>query len=185
MITYDKHEVREKLTQNDIFELLTEWGGDPSIETWGILSTTICHNPPGEGSRKLYYYANTDLFTCYTGGCEEHTFDIFQLFQKVAHIQWNKEYDLNDAVRYIAIKFGIAGYADLSEQDTLIDWKTFDSYERIKDLELKDYHAELKEYDMTVLKNLNYTVRIKPWEDEGITREVMQNAVIGYFPPTA
>ena len=58
MVTYNKHEVREKLTLNDIYELLTEWGGEPEWTSWGILCSTICHNPPGEGSRKLYYYKN-------------------------------------------------------------------------------------------------------------------------------
>ena len=184
MAVYDKHEIRKNLSQNDIFELLTEWGGEPSFESWGILSTTICHNPPGEGSRKLYYYTNTDLFTCYTGGCDEHSFDIFQLFQKIARIQWNKEYDLNEAVRYIAIKFGLSGYIDLDEKDSLTDWKTFDVYDRINNLEIKDYHVELKPYDINILLNLNYQVKIKPWLDEGINQEAMKNALIGYFPPT-
>ena len=106
MVTYVKSEVREKLQLENIFELLQEWGGDPEYTDFGILSTTICHNPPGEGSRKLYYYSNTDLFQCYTG-CG--SFDIFELLIKIAKIQWDKEYDLNDAVRYIAIKYGLAG----------------------------------------------------------------------------
>ena len=91
------------------------------------MSHTICHNEPGEGSRKLYYYSNTGLFQCYTG-CG--SFDPFELVVKVAAIQWGKDYDLNDAVRYIAIKFGLAGEAQL-EDDSLIDWKTFNSYERL------------------------------------------------------
>lgn len=185
MVTYNKHEVREKLTTNDIYELLMEWGGEPSYTDFGIISQTICHNPPGVGSRKLYYYRNTDLFTCYTGGCAERNFDIFQLLMKVAHIQWNKEYDLNDAVRYIAIRFGLAGESDFDDSEDLIDWKTFDSYDRIQKLEIKDYHIELKEYDSYILNNLNYKVCIKPWEDEGINREAIQQAHIGYFPPTA
>lgn len=184
MTTYDKKEIRSKLSLNDIYELLIEWGGEPEWTSWGIISSTICHNPPGEGSRKLYYYKNTDLFTCYTG-CPEKSFDVFELLIKVAAIQWQKDYDLNTAVRYIAIKFGIAGYSELIEEDTLIDWKTFDAYDRIQDLEIKDYHAELKPYDINILKNLNYKVRIKPWEDEHITREVIQYNMIGYFPPTA
>lgn len=183
MITYDKKEVRNKLIIDNIFELLSEWGGEPQYTDFGIISSTICHNPPGEGSRKLYYYKNTDLFICYSGGCG--SFDIFQLLIKVARIQWNKEYDLNAAVRYIAIKFGLAGYSELNEEDTLIDWKTFDSYDRLQDFEVKDYHITLKPYDMTILTRLNYQVRIKPWEDEGISREAMRNALIGYFPPTA
>ena len=182
MITYNKHEIREKLNIDDIYSLLEEWRGEPAYTDFGIVCQTICHNPPGEGSRKLYYYSNTDLFQCYTG-CG--SFDIFELLMKVAHIQWGKEYDLNDAVRYIAIKFGIAGYAEDLEEDSLLDWQVFDAYDRITDLEVKDYHVELKQYDSSILDRLNYNIRIKPWEDEGISREAMRNARIGFFPPTA
>ena len=182
MITYNKHEVREKLHIDDIFGLLEEWGGEPTYTEFGIICQTICHNPPGEGSRKLYYYSNTDLFQCYTG-CGN--FDIFQLLMKVARIQWNKDYDLNDAVRYIAIKFGLAGYAEDVEKDSLLDWQVFDAYDRIQNVEVKDYHVELKQYDTDILDRLNYNVRIKPWEDEDINQESMKNARIGYFPPTA
>ena len=185
MITYNKHEIREKMTIDQIFSLLEDWNAEPAYTDFGIVCQTICHNPPGEGSRKLYYYTNTDLFTCYTGGCEERTFDIFQLLMKVAHIQWDKDYDLNDAVRYIAIRFGLAGEALFDDQESLIDWKTFDSYDRIQKLEVKDYHIELKIYDDKILNNLNYNVRITPWEKEGITQEVLNYARIGYFPPTA
>ena len=104
---------------------------------------------------------------------------------KVARIQWNKDYDLNDAVRYIAIKFGLAGYAEDVEKDSLLDWQVFDAYDRIQDVEVKDYHVELKQYDTDILDRLNYNVRIKPWEDEYINQESMKNARIGYFPPTA
>ncbi len=90
MITYDKKEVRSKLYIDNIFDLLTEWNAEPAYTEFGIVCQTICHNPPGEGSRKLYYYRNTDLFICYTG-CG--TFDIFDLLIKVAKIQWGKEYD--------------------------------------------------------------------------------------------
>ena len=61
MLVYDKIKIRETLTSENIFDLLQEFGGDPSKESFGFLSATICHNPPGEGSRKLYYYENTGL----------------------------------------------------------------------------------------------------------------------------
>jgi hypothetical protein len=178
MKTYNKHEVREKLNIEQIYGLLEEWGGLPEYTDFGILASTICHNPPGEGSRKLYYYSNTDLFQCYTG-CG--TFDIFELLVKVANIQWGKEYDLNDAVRYIAIKFGLAGDANIDD-DSLIDWKTFNSYDRVQGLEIKDYHVVLKEYDKTILSRLNYSVIIEPWLKENITQEVLDHAQIGYYP---
>ena len=55
-MAYDKLEVKKSLSLDNIFELLTEWGGDPEYTEFGLLSATICHNEPGEGSRKLYYY---------------------------------------------------------------------------------------------------------------------------------
>ena len=85
MISFDKLKVREALTSDNIFDLLQEFGGDPNRSSFGFTSTTICHNPPGEGSRKLYYYENTGLFKCFTG-CDEF-FDIFQLVMKVSQIQ--------------------------------------------------------------------------------------------------
>jgi hypothetical protein len=183
MKTYNKHEVRKKLSIEQIYALLEEWGGLPEYTNFGIVSATICHNPPGEGSRKLYYYSNTDLFHCFTG-CADPSFDIFQLLVKVAKIQWGKEYDLNDAVRYIAIRYGLAGEAEL-EDDSLIDWKTFNTYDRLESLEIKDYHVELKAYDDVILDRLNYNVKILPWLKEGITQEVMNHSRIGYFPATA
>ena len=93
---YDKMEIREMLTLDNIYELLVEWGGEPEFADFGIISSTICHNLPGEGSRKLYYYENSGLFKCYTG-CDA-TFDIFELAMKVNDIQNKKSYDLNTAI---------------------------------------------------------------------------------------
>ena len=86
MIDYNKTDIKESLHLDQIFELLTDWGGEPEYTNFGILSATICHNEPGEGSRKLYFYENSGLFQCYTG-CQGF-FDIFELVIKVAEIQW-------------------------------------------------------------------------------------------------
>ena len=75
MLNYDKTEIKEQLTKDNIYQLLYEWGGEPEYTNFGILSATICHNPKGVGSRKLYWYANSNLFRCYTG-CDEPTFDL-------------------------------------------------------------------------------------------------------------
>ena len=85
MISFDKAEIKNILTLENIFELLYDWGGDPEYSSFGILSATICHNPQGEGSRKLYFYSNSNLFHCYSG-CEEPSFDIFELTIKVFNI---------------------------------------------------------------------------------------------------
>ena len=181
MIVFDKHEIRESLSLGDIYGLLQEWGGDPEYAVFGILSSTICHNKPGEGSRKLYFYENTGLFKCYTG-CENSTFDIFELVIKIANIQWNKDLDLNDAVRWIAGRFGIVGtYEENIDEEELDDWKYLANYERIQDIELKTNTMALKEYDDIILSRLNYDIKITPWLNEGISQEALNQARIGYY----
>ena len=84
MLVFDKSEIRNSLTTDNIFDLLQEWGGDPEYANFGILCATICHNMPGEGSKKLYYYDNSGLFRCYTG-CDSY-FDIFEMVIKIMKI---------------------------------------------------------------------------------------------------
>ena len=182
MINFDKQEIKKQITLDQVFELLQDWGGDPEYTGFGILSATICHNPPGEGSRKLYYYDNEEggLFRCYTG-CND-TFDIFELAIKVADIQDNKHYDLNDAVRALAYRFGIIEYMEEEEQSSLEDWKVFNRYDRINEIEIKDYSVSLKEYDDVILSRFNYKVKIEPWLKEDMTQECLDLAQIGFFP---
>ena len=182
MLVFKKDEIREALSLENIYEILVDCGGDPEYTPFGIISATICHNPPGEGSRKLYFYSNSKLFHCYTG-CENPSFDIFELVEKIAGIQWHLEYDLNDAVRWVAQKFGIAGTH--SEDDTntgLEDWKIFANYERLEEIEIKLNNIQLKEYNSDILDRFNYTVKIEPWLNEGITQEVIEHCKIGYYP---
>ena len=182
MINFDKVKVREALSIENIYELLNEYGGDPEYTNFGLVSTTICHNRPGEGSRKLYYYSNSNLLHCYTGGCEESTFDIFELTMKVFRIQQNRAIDLNDAIRFVAAKFGIAGEYEQEDLELPADWRIFDSYNRVQDIELKDYSVQLKEYDSIILDRLNYNCILEPWLKEGITQEAIDFARIGYYP---
>ena len=181
MLVFDKLKIREALTDENIYDLLQEWGGDPGREVFGFTSTTICHNPPGEGSRKLYYYENTGLFRCYTG-CDSY-FDIFELTAKVAKIQWDKDFDLNDAVRWIAQRFGFSGdHENRPEDETLDDWKYLANYERIQDVVVKNNSVVLKEYENDILERFNYDVKIGPWLREGITQAALNQAKIGYYP---
>ena len=181
MLVFDKAKIREALTDENVYDLLQEWGGDPSRDTFGYVSATICHNPPGEGSRKLYYYENTGLFRCYTG-CDCY-FDIFELTAKVAQIQWHKEFDLNDAVRWIAQRFGFSGdHEDRPEDEELDDWKYLANYERIQDIVVKDNSIVLKEYEPEILTRFNYNVKITPWLREGITQAALDQARIGFYP---
>ena len=181
MLVFDKTEIRNTLTIDNIFDLLQEWGADPEHTAFGILCATICHNPPGEGSKKLYFYDNSGLFRCYTG-CDSY-FDIFELVIKVAKIQWDKEFDLNDAVCWIATKFGFSGtHEDRPEDEDLDDWKYLANYERIQDIEIKTNEIILKEYDDIILSRFNYSLKIGPWLREGICQEALNQAQIGFYP---
>ena len=181
MIVFDKVEIKDSLSSENIFELLVDFGGDPEYSNFGILCSTICHNPPGEGSRKLYFYDNSHLFRCYTG-CDSY-FDIFELVIKVAKIQWDKDYDLNDAVRWVAQRFGISGEnVEEDECKQLEDWKILAAYDKIQELEVKDKKVVLKAYNEDILSRFNYNVKIGPWLNEGISQEALDQAMIGFYP---
>ena len=194
MYKYDKDEIKSNLTMQQVFELVAELGGEPVQENdLFFVSRTICHNPAGEGSHKLYYYDNTKLFRCYTY-CGE-AFDIYQLILKIKLMNgekksyWSREgevfrdWELFDAVEYIAKYFGYEledGFT--TEQNrTIEDWKILNNYERIKDINKEKQVVELQVYDDAVLKYLPRP-RIEPWEQEGITREAMNVFNIAYDP---
>ena len=183
MLIFDKQEIRDALTDDNMMEIFQEFGGDPIQTPFGIISATICHNPPGEGSHKLYWYKNTGLCRCYTG-CDEPIFDIFELVIKVMHIQHNQDFDLNDAVRWVAAKFGFAGREeDAPPEEQLEDWQKIANYQRIKDIEVdSNVNIILKEYDKDILDRFNYEVKIQNWINEGITQEILSFNRIGFYP---
>lgn len=181
MITFNKQEIRDSLTIDNIYSLLDEWGGEPEYCPTGLIARTICHNPPeGDASRKLYYYENSQLFQCFTN-CG--SFDIFELCIKVMSIQHNLNYGLYDAVKWIARYFHIAGQeVDAPAEQGLEDWKILDNYERIKDIQYSVPHITLEEYDASILDRFNYNVKLRPWLNEGISQQVLDNAEIGFYP---
>ena len=186
MLVFDKQEIRDSLSIDNIFDVLEEWGGEPEYCPTGLIARTICHNRLNDdASRKLYYYENTGLFRCYTG-CEDPVFDIFQLCIKVMDLQHNIKYDLNDAVRWIARRFGMSGREeDSPEEEGLDDWKILANYARIQDIQTSAPNIVLEEYDDTILSRFNYDVRIAPWLDEGISQQALDHAEIGYYPGDA
>ena len=194
MYKYNKDELKESLTLEQVADLVAEFGGEPQIRDGIIVSKTICHNPAGEGSYKLYYYENTHLFRCYTD-CGE-TFDIFELVQKIKNnnneqkTYYSKEgiltlrpWQLFDAVEFVAIFFGYSiTNENFSETQTLFqDWEKLNKYDKINSVELKEKTLELRVFDKKILNNLPRP-HLEMWEDEGITYEVMMSRGIAYDP---
>ena len=174
---YNKDEIKNSLTIEQINDLVAELGGEPQIQGSSIIARTICH---GGDSRKLYYYDNTKLFTCYTG-CEERTFDIFQLVLKVKSRELNQDWELPRAIELVAQYFGFLPNEKQEESSNLQDWKILDNYDRINNISQETQRVELKTYDDSILSNLPRPI-IQPWIDEGITREVMNRRNICYDP---
>lgn len=176
---YDKDELKGKLELEQIYDLIEAWGGEPEYTDGGLISQTICHNLPGEGSRKLYYYENTRLFRCYTG-CVDPTFDVFDLCIKVKKKQEKKEWELYDAMDYIAGYFGFEG-AEMPDEseDSLKDWVIFKRH--AKPVIAQKPQIQLKEYNPIILTRFAYP-RISSWEREGIAPEISRQNFIGYYP---
>lgn len=179
MYSYDKVEIKEQLTTEMVFDIVFEFGGDPRYNETGFVSATICHNAAGEGSHKLYYYENTQLFRCYTG-CDD-TFDIFELITKVKHIAGIQQWELNDSVVWVAHRFGWGPSYYNDKETPLESWLVLDKYDKIKVKIEEAKTVELKEYDSSVLTHLLYPL-IGDWKDEGITSEVQKHNLIGYYP---
>ena len=178
---YDKDKIKTELSIDQVFELVTELGGEPRMVADGNLfvSRTICH---GGHSHKLYYYDNTHLFRCYTE-CSPDIFDIYELVRKVKS-QNSTEWELPQAIQYVANYYGIFSVANDFDntQEKLNDWNILNKYDKISSTNDNEKQiVELKFYDKKVLQYLPHPI-IEPWEKEGITREVMESRGICYNP---
>ena len=141
-MSYSKEKVKEELEVDDIVAILDYFGGEPEDHDTYILSKTICH---GGDSKKLYYYIDQELFHCYTD-CSS-SFDIFELVQKIKHIEFN------DAV-YFVVSFLNLQYKleEVDDVEYSEDWKIFKRYEQVE--EEKETALEiilLPEFDLSVI----------------------------------
>ena len=167
MPRYNKDELKNNLTIEQVSDFVAELGGEPQMVNGNILiAQTICHNKPGNGSHKLYYYDNTKLFKCYTDcGC---TFDIFGLVQR------SKNEELPQAVFEVASFFNFSPESNEIDYKSLEDWKILENYERLNEQKEEEKKiVEMKFYDESILTHLPLPY-IVPWLEEGITYDVMK-----------
>lgn len=194
MYKYDKDELKENLTIEQIADLVAELGGEPITYNNFITAKTICH---GGESHKLYYYNNTHLFRCYTE-CDA-TFDIFELVTKIKNNQNEKkivpyktregivmierEWNLYDAVEFVAAYFGISAQTEdfFEVQGQLQDWSILAEYEKNNQAQLEQQIVELEFFDSKILQYLPRP-HIISWEREGINYDVMMHRGIAYDP---
>ena len=194
MKKFDKDKIKNSLSIEQVFDLVSELGGEPVMNNGYFISETICHNHAGDGSHKLYYYDNTKLFRCYTE-CEPPTFDIFQLVCKVKNLAQEykirydengnetfREWGLYDAVQFVAIYYGLEAENEkfFQKRIELQDWEFLNKYEA-NNLEKQRQIVDLHIYDDKILKYLPRP-RLKNWEDEGISPQSCAAANICYDP---
>lgn len=176
---FDKDEIKNSLSIEQVFDIVADLGGEPRMERDYFIAATICHNHPGEGSHKLYYYDNTKLFRCYTE-CND-TFDIFQLIIKVKK-QEGQEWTLYNAISYVINYFSLEIIEDFSDkQINPQEWKILSKWEAKSQEDDRKKSVELKIFDDSFLKNFPRP-KITPWLKEGITQEVMNTHNICYDP---
>ena len=169
---WDKEKVKEEITLEDVYNLLDYFEADPEMFSNYIIARTICHNGIGQGSKKLYFYENTQLFKCYSDSCG--TFDIFELIQKVQNI------DLNQAVSFIVNFFNLQ--SKLSEENfDLEDYKILSNFSKLK--EIVGYSKQkisLPEID-NYIEHYPAPI-INPWLREGISPDICNYMGIKYDP---
>ena len=131
MPRYNKDELKNNLTIGQVFDFVAELGAEPQLVNDNMfIAQTICHNRPGEGSHKLYYYDNTKLFKCYTDcGC---SFDIFGLVER------HRQVELPYAVQEVANFFNFSPESNEVDYKSLEDWKIMENYARLEEQELKE-----------------------------------------------
>lgn len=172
----NKDEIKRNLSIEEVFDYVMQLGGDPHMGVGSFTALTICH---GGDSHKLYYYDNTQLFHCYTG-CDEPSFDIYELTRKVKSRETNRDWSLPKAINYVANYFGYE--LNFEQEDVLLklDFEYFKKKDKLKDIPIEK-KAELKIYNTKILENLPQ-VRIESWEKEGITFQTIKNKNIRYNP---
>lgn len=187
---YDKDKIKNELTLTQVFDLVNDLGGEPILKNDYFISKTICHNILGEGSYKLYYYDNTKLFKCFTE-CND-TFDVYELVCKVKNNNKEykeyyskeglsyKEWQLFDAIEYVAIYFGYSAETSNFNNDfyKLEDWIILNRYSNKNKILIKK-DIELKYYDDLILKYYPKPY-IQNWIREGIKKEICDKRGICY-----
>lgn len=175
---FDKDTLKNSLSTDDVYRLVDALGGEPRTQSFGLICATICHNAPGEGSHKLYYYDNTKLFRCYTD-CGD-TFDIYELVMRALNQQKGIELKLYQSFTFVANFFGYSYIQEKEEKDNPKDKEVFERYKAAQPI-LPSQKIDLPIYNPRVLKSLVYP-RIIPWEKDGIAQKIIKEAKIGYYP---
>lgn len=170
------NELKNSLTKEDIIYFVEECLGSDGhlVDNAGnLIFQTVCHNPPGEGKYKLYYYAEAFVFHCYTEcSC---SFDIYELVQKAG-----KANNFVQAFDFVANFFGISRFSNDFIEDTsslTMDWDLLEKYSIIEGMNMDIDSSEQNEHSPALsMELLNFFNPQLPsiWLKEGISCDAMR-----------
>lgn len=156
----DANEVKQSLSENDIFTLLQELGAQPKLKGSNIICKTICHNGH---SHKLTYYSNSHSFYCFT---ECGHMDLYGLIGKIKGLTFFESF------KFVCQRFGLS-YGNSNYGSDRVDMSFF------KKFEPKDMAAEIKLLDKKIL-NSYYDYYHKSWIEDNISPKTMKKFNIKY-----
>jgi hypothetical protein len=157
----DYKTIINNLQDANVFQLLTELGGEPIDKGAFILSKTICHNhDTSEASYKLYYYKNTHMFMCYSECAAMSIFKMLKNYYEARNITYDWYQDILNVIISCAPSQTVEGF-------------TTKPYESIKDRYVQ--RKDRKELIVYPDKILDVFIKKYPleWERDGITRAAM------------
>lgn len=160
-------ELKSQLTTEQIIQFVSVGleAGDYKIDNEGNpIFRTRCHNAPGEGNYKLYYYPESKMFHCYTE-CSA-SFDIYGLICKVHNCDFYK------AFLTLRQYFGYDIYRGFGEQAVTLtpDW---DILQRLDNDKTRTSVEQLPVIQENILELFGSPAVPREWLKEGITAEAM------------
>lgn len=166
-------ELKRQLTIQDIESIVIHLGsnGVEHDSQGNPIFQTICHNGPGNGKYKLYYYDENQMFHCYSG-CSDPTFDIYELVQRVG-----EAHDFIGAYQYVCNFFGYSPFGvstDLEEpvSELIGDWTLFNKIALISQNTAPKNEGE-KIIPKSMLNFFNPCIPYQ-WYKEGMSVEAME-----------
>ena len=151
--------IKKNISENDIFSFLQDLGGEPYKQGNSIISRTICHNPPHNGSHKLYYDIDRKFFHCFTEcSC---SYDIFSLIEQV------KGMDFKESLKYTKEYFGYSSDSSSVDYSEQIDMSFFNTFNK------KTEFKKLPSYNEKVLRVFDDKYHVS-WVKDYISPDIMK-----------
>lgn len=163
-----RSQIKRAFAPEEVEKLLSALGSAPprASPSGALMFQTICHNPPHQGSHKLYYYADTGLFHCYTH-CGD-TFDIYELVRR------SQGCSFRAALSFVQQTLGVCfepkvGFAPQRTSD----WDILDKYACLKQVSQGSVAPENTPLSESLLAYYPLCTPVE-WRREGITSAACQ-----------